>query len=113
MTPGAPAMLFVYDPNTGALLSSFEVPASSNLWGIFTDVQIAADSAGNVYVPVAPENEVLEYSPGGTLLKTFTGSGAGAPKEPTGVAVGSSGDLWVASAATGSWSSIPAVRLWK
>ena len=89
-------MIFVYDPNTGALLSSFEVPASRNFSGFVTDVQIAADSAGNVYVPVAPENEVLEYSPSGTLLKTFTGSGAGALKEPTGVAIDSSGNLWVA-----------------
>src|SRR6185312_7033803 len=48
------------------------------------------------YVPVVPENEVREYSPSGTLLKTFTGSGAGALKEPTAVAVDSSGDLWVA-----------------
>ncbi len=87
-------MIFVYDPNTGALLSSFEVPASRN--DFFTDVQIATDSKGNVYVPVVPDNEVLEYSPSGTLLKTFTGSGAGALKEPAAVAVDSSGDLWVA-----------------
>ncbi len=93
----APAMVFVYDPNTGALVgTSFEVPASRNLGGFFTDVQIAADSAGNVYVPNVPENEVLEYSPTGTPLKTFTGSGASALKEPTGVAVDSSGNLWVA-----------------
>ena len=39
---------------------------------------------------------MLEYSPSGTLLKTFTGSGAGALKEPTGVAIDSSGNLWVA-----------------
>jgi DNA-binding beta-propeller fold protein YncE len=94
-----PAKIFVYDPNTGALLSSFEVPFSRNLYGVFTDVQIAADSVGNVYVPVVPENEVLEYSPSGTLLKTFTGSGTGALKEPTGVAADQkSGDLWVADA---------------
>ena len=99
ITPATPATIFVYDPNTGALLSSFEVPASHNFAGIFTDVQIAADSAGDVYVPVAPENEVLEYSPSGTLLKTFTGSGAGALEEPTGVAIDSSGNLWVADSA--------------
>ena len=87
-----------YDPNTGQLLSSFEVPASRNLFGFLTIVQIAADSAGNVYVPVTPENEVLEYSPSGTLLNTFTGSGASALKEPTGVAVDSSGNVWVADA---------------
>jgi DNA-binding beta-propeller fold protein YncE len=93
---GTPAMIFVYDPNTGALLSSFEVPAPRNFSGFFTDVQIAADSAGNVYVPNPLKNEVLEYSSSGTLLETFTGSGAGALKEPTGVAIDSSGNLWVA-----------------
>ncbi len=96
----APATIFVYDPDTGAPtgapVSSFEVPASRNFSGFFTDVQIAVDSAGDVYVPVVPENEVLEYSPSGTLLKTFTGSGAGVLEEPTGVAVDSSGNLWVA-----------------
>jgi NHL repeat len=94
LTPATPAMIFVYDPNTGALLSSFEVPVSRNLVGYFTDVQIAVDSAGDVYVPVVPENKVLEYSPSGKLEKTFTD--AGALKEPTGVAIDSSGDLWVA-----------------
>ncbi len=100
-TPATPAKIFVYDPNTGALLSSFEVAASRNLFGFFADVQIAADAAGNVYLPVVSENEVLEYSPSGTLLKTFTGSGAGALDEPTGVAIDSSGDLWVADASNG------------
>ncbi len=95
-TPATPAMIFVYDPTTGALLSSFEVPASRNFFGVFTDVQIAADSAGDVYVPNPPENEVLEYSPRGKLLRTFTGPGAGALEEPFGVAVDSSGNLWVA-----------------
>ncbi len=93
-----PATIFIYDPETGTPVSSFEVPASraSGLLGILTDVQIAADSAGNVYVPVVSENEVLEYSPSGMPLKTFTGTGAGALKEPTGVSVDSSGNLWVA-----------------
>ena len=109
VSPLTPAMIFVYDPNTGALLRSFEVPTSRNAFGgFFTDVQIAADSAGNVYVPqpskeepassdtFVPNNEVHKYSPSGTLLKTFTGSGAGALNEPEGVAVDSSGNLWVA-----------------
>ena len=106
LTPATPAMIFVYDPNTGAPVSSFEVPFSRNFYGVFTDVQIAADSAGNVYVPVVQENKVLEYKPSEcpalpepcalTPIKTFTGSGAGALKEPTGVAVDSSGNLWVA-----------------
>lgn len=91
-----------YDPNSGTLLSSFSVVPSNNfiVFGSgFTLVQIAADSAGNVYVPVVPANEVLEYSSTGTLLKTFTGgSGGGALSKPTGVAVDSSGNLWVADA---------------
>jgi Mala s 1-like protein/WD40 repeat protein len=97
---GAP-VVDTYDPNSGALLSSFPVAESNNVGGgIATVVQIAADSAGNVYVPVVPQNEVLEYSSTGTLLNTFTGgSGAGALKGPTGVAVDSSGNLWVADMA--------------
>ncbi len=93
-----PAMIFVYDPNTGAPVGTpFEV-ASSRLFGnfILTDVQIAVDSSGDVYVPDPPANDVLEYGPSGTLLRTFTGSGASALKEPTAVAVDPSGDLWVA-----------------
>ena len=101
LTPATPAKIFVYDPDTGAPVSSFEVAASRNFAGVFADVQIAADSAGNVYVPVVSENEVLEYSPSGTLLKTFKGSGAGALEEPTGVAVDSSGDIWVADSSNG------------
>ena len=104
-----PTTIFVYDPNTGALLSSFEVPnsRSAGILGVLTDVQIATDSAGNVYVPVVAENKVLEYNPSEcpalpepcdlTPLKTFTGgSGADALKEPIGVAIDSSGNLWVA-----------------
>lgn len=93
--------LETYDPSTGELLSSFAVPASNNFIGFLTIVQIATDSAGNVYVPVVPENEVLEYSPSGTLLNTFKGSGQGALKEPSGVAVDSAGDLWVADNGNG------------
>ncbi len=99
--PPAPATIFVYNPDTGAPVSSFEVEASRNLFGLFADVQIAADSAGNVYVPVVSENEVLEYSPSGMLLKTFKGSGAEALDEPTGVAIDSSGNLWVADSGNG------------
>ncbi len=89
----APAKLNTYDPNSGALLSSFEVTPSRNYFGVFTILQIGVDSAGNVYVPVVPENKVLEYSSAGTLLNTFTGSGTLAG--PVAVAVDSSGDLWV------------------
>ncbi len=88
-----------YDPTTGELLGpSFAVPGSNNaIDGLFTVVGIAADSSGNVYVPVVPKNEVLEYSPTGEELKAFTGgSGAGALKGPTGVAVDPAGNVWVA-----------------
>jgi NHL repeat len=94
-----------YDPNTGALLSSFPVPPffATELEAYGNLAQLATDSAGNVYVPNAPGNEVLEYSPTPTVvggvavpLQTFAGSGAHALSGPTGVAVDSSGDVWVA-----------------
>ncbi len=89
------AVINVYEPSSGKLLSSFPVEASDN-FGPFSIVQIASDSAGNVYVPVVPANEILKYSAKGILLQTFTGSGAGALSEPTGVTVAASGDVWVA-----------------
>ena len=108
LSASEPTVIDTYDPGTGALLSSFEVPASKNepYFGA-TFVQIGVDSAGDVYVPVAPANEVLEYDPATcpaaptpcVPLHTFTG-GSGALKGPTGVAVDSSGNLWVAD--TGS-----------
>ena len=88
-----------YDPNTGALLSSFTVPPfwlQNFVEIVENSSQIAADSAGNVYVTNVPGNEVLEYSSTGTPLETFKGSGAHALSGPTGVAVDSSGNVWVA-----------------
>jgi NHL repeat-containing protein len=110
-----PPMVATYEPSTGALVGSpFPVPASNNFGGLFTIVQIAADSKGNVYVPVprketAPgsgtytsNDEVIEYSSTGTLLGTFTGgSGDGNLKEPTGVVVDPAGNVWVADTGNG------------
>ncbi len=84
----------VYEPSTGEFIRSFPVPSYRDDGGSYSFLQIASDSSGNVYVP--GEDDILEYSEAGTLLKTFTGSGAGALKEPTGVAIDSSGNLWVA-----------------
>jgi hypothetical protein len=107
---GEPFVVGTYDPGTGAPVGPpFSVPESGNYFYFapWTVVQIAADSAGNVYVPVVPENKVLEYDPATcpavpepcVPLHTFTGgSGAGALKGPTGVAVDASGNLWVADA---------------
>jgi DNA-binding beta-propeller fold protein YncE len=86
----------VYAPATGGLLSSFAVAGCANFFGAYTTVQIASDAAGDVYVPCAPESGVRVYSPGGSLLRTIAGSGASALKEPRGVAVDGSGDVWVA-----------------
>ncbi len=98
------AEIDMFDQNTGAPVGEpFEVPPSNNS-EFGTVVQIGVDSAGNVYVPVVPQNEVLEYKPSEcpalpepctlTPLKTFTDGGA--LNGPTGVAVDSAGDLWVA-----------------
>lgn len=98
--PFGTAQIFAYDPATGAPVGTpFEVATSRNLQGYFTDAQIAADSAGDVYVPNVSENEVLKYGPSGTLLATFTDSGA--LDQPIGVAIDSSGNLWVADAGNG------------
>jgi hypothetical protein len=86
-----------YDPSSGALVGSpFPVESCGRGSFGFLWVQIATDSAGNVYVPCAPENAVRVYSPTGTLLKTLAPSGASALQGPTGVAVDGSGDVWVA-----------------
>jgi DNA-binding beta-propeller fold protein YncE len=90
-----------YDSSSGAPIKSFPVtlpPGPGELFEFLENPpQIAADAAGNVYLPNAVENEVLEYSSEGTLLQTFTGgSGPGALKSPTGVAVDASGNVWVA-----------------
>lgn len=99
-----------YDPSSGAPINSFPVSLTEGPGGLFEFLenppQIAADAAGNIYLPNTVENEVLEYSPEGTLLQTFTGgSGPGALKRPTGVAVdawGTSG--WPTRAITASRS---------
>ena len=85
-----------FDASTGAPIGSpFSAPVSGGLSEKIR--QIAADSHGNVYLPSPSENAVLEYSPTGTLLNTFTGgSGTGALNAPDGVAVDSSDDVWVA-----------------
>jgi hypothetical protein len=99
-----------YDPATGEAVGSFLVEPPSGNFPFFigiptTVVQIATDSAGNVYVPVVPGNKVLEYDPATcpaapepcVPLKTFTGgTGAGALKGPTGVSVDPVGNVWVA-----------------
>jgi hypothetical protein len=99
-----------YDPLSGESLGSFSVAASGNrpFFGgqiPTTVVGIATDSDGRVYVPVVPEDKVLEYDPATcpavpepcVPLKTFTGgSGAGGLKGPTSVAVDASGNVWVA-----------------
>jgi hypothetical protein len=99
-----------YDPATGAPLGSFPVEGSGNFFFLglvhTTVVAIATDTEGNVYVPVVPKGEVLEYNPSECLalpepcaltpLKTFTGGAT--LHGPTGVSVDPAGDVWVADA---------------
>ncbi len=90
-----------YDGSNGILLSHFSVAGSANLFGLVTAVQIASGSAGNVYLPNAPNNEVQEFSPQGSVLQAITGSGGEALNEPTGVAVDSTGNVYVADNGNG------------
>ena len=86
----------VVDP-TGALVTSFPVSGPA-----FVAVQIATDSAGNVYYPNQTADTVQEFSSSGTLLNTFSGTGSvGAFSAPQGVAVDSNGDLYVADTGNG------------
>jgi hypothetical protein len=104
---GAFGSVTTYDPSSGAPIGSFPVTLTPGPEGVFgfasKPPQVAVDSAGDVFVPNAVENEVLEYPPGGCesaappCPRVFTGgSGAGGLKGPSGVAVDASGNLWVA-----------------
>ncbi len=93
------ATIETYGPS-GGFISEFSIAGSQN-FGFYTIVQIASDAAGNVYLPNAPNNEVQEFNPAGTVLATFTGSGGEALKEPTDVAVGAAGNVYVADNGNG------------
>jgi NHL repeat len=95
-----------YEPESGKLLSSFPVPGSANIFGVYAAVQIASDQVGNVYFPNAPSNEVQVFdaagaAPAGGVAATITGSGEHALSAPTGVAVDAQGDVWVADSGNG------------
>ncbi len=90
-----------FDPSTGEKLGEFSIAGSANYEGAFTIVQIASDASGNVYLPNAPNNEVQVFgaeggAPSGGVVATIKGEGANALSGPTGVAVDSSGHVWVA-----------------
>ena len=85
----------------GQFVSSFSIAGSGNLIGSIAAVQIASDTAGNVYLPNAPHNEVQVFSPAGVVLKTITGSGPEALREPTGLALDAAGDIYVADNGNG------------
>jgi RHS repeat-associated protein len=53
--------------------------------------------SGNIYVADAADNRVLELTPTGIPLASFGSSGTGALSEPHGIAIDSSGNVWVAN----------------
>jgi RHS repeat-associated protein len=53
--------------------------------------------SGNIYVSDAADNRIQELTPTGIPLVSFGGSGAGALSEPHGIALDSSGNVWVAN----------------
>jgi hypothetical protein len=92
-----------FDSSGGSVGTPFSVAGSANFFGT-TVVQIATDSAGDVYFPNPPAGQVQEFGPdgSGTAINTFTGSGTvGAFNAPTGVAVDSAGNVYVADTGNG------------
>lgn len=72
-----------------------EFTAHRSKGGLANPENIAVDSRGNIWV--AQNNEVVEYGSEGTLIRELGsyGSGEGQIKEPHGLAVNESGDVWV------------------
>jgi DNA-binding beta-propeller fold protein YncE len=98
----------VYDQNTGELKSSFPVAQFGPLgFGAENAVEIAADSAGHVFVPSAPKHAVFEYGSEGKPEGELTGGGA--LVAPRGVAVDATGNLWVADGGDGRIVELNAV----
>jgi streptogramin lyase len=91
----------MFDPSTGALVASFAIPGTTNIFGVWTGVQIASDSHGNVYVPDAPGNKVEVFNETGGAPAGGVASEIGGLSGPEGVAVDSAGNVWVADTGAG------------
>jgi NHL repeat len=89
------AEIATFEPS-GTELGHFMVTGGQNKF-----VQIASDSAGDIFYPNQKDNTVQEFSPSGALLNTFSGGSVGAFSAPQGVAVDSSGDVFVVDAGNG------------
>jgi sugar lactone lactonase YvrE len=90
-----------FDPGTGAQVASFEIPGTANIFGVWTGVQIASDSHGNVYVPDAPGNKIEIFDETGGASEGGVAKEIGGLSEPEGVAVDSAGNVWVADTGAG------------
>ncbi|HTD09020.1 MAG TPA: NHL repeat-containing protein, partial [Solirubrobacteraceae bacterium] len=65
-------------------------------------VQIATDSAGDIYFPNPANDAVQEFSPAtGDIINTFEGTSVGAFNKPAAVAVDSEGNVYVADTGAG------------
>jgi NHL repeat len=91
------------------LTGEFSVSGSANTSGPFagtgqTAVAPAVDSAGTVYFPNQPNNEVQEFTSSGAPgpIPRITGEGEHALNAPTGVAVAPDGRIYVADTSPGT-----------
>ena len=94
------------DTNTSGS-SAQKAPAKASSRGIRG---IATNAAGDVYVSDYANDRVQEFSSTGAFLRQFgsEGTGNGQFIEPTGIAVDSSGNVWVLSTLrTAAWRSSP------
>jgi hypothetical protein len=90
VTPLAP-----FQPTMYATPSDFSLVITYTGGGLSRPSGIAADAAGNIWVPNPGNNSVTEFSNAGSPLSGSTGYTAGSLSAPAAIAVDTGGNAWV------------------
>jgi len=86
-------LVYRFDANTGALISTF----ASSAGDVDRAYYPVVGPDGNFYVSGYDSNNVVRYDSAGNYLGEFILSGSGSPLRPDGLAFGPDGNLYVAS----------------